>query len=100
MKVFTNTVLGEVWEETAYAEETVDNKTLKSRAEVYPADIPEGVLLLTAAIDVQKDRFEVEIRGWARDYETWGIYKTEIYGDLITKEPWKDLGIPGADTLL
>ena len=91
LKVFTNTVLGEVWEETAYAEETVDNKTLKSRAEVYPADIPEGVLLLTAAIDVQKDRFEVEIRGWARDYETWGIYKTEIYGDLITKEPWKDL---------
>ena len=47
LKVFTNTVLGEVWEETAYAEETVDNKTLKSRTEVYPADIPEGVLLLS-----------------------------------------------------
>lgn len=91
MKVFINTVLGETWDETRYVDNSVDEDTLESRAEVYKAEIPEGVLLLTAAVDVQDNRFEVEIRGWARNYETWGIYKTEIYGDLITDEPWDEL---------
>jgi len=91
MKVFINTVLGEVWEETAYVEDSVDEDSLESRAEVYEAEIPEGVLLLTAAVDVQDNRFEVEIRGWTRNYESWGIYKTEIYGELITDEPWNQL---------
>lgn len=90
MKVFVNTVLGEVWEETALGEQ-VSEEMLETRMEMCKADIPEGVLLLTAAVDVQDNRFEVEIRGWARDYETWGIYKTEIYGDLITDEPWEQL---------
>lgn len=91
MKVFVNTVLGEPWEETAFVDDAVDEDTLESRSEVYGADIPEGVLLLTAAVDVQDNRFEVEIRGWARNYETWGIYKTEIYGDLFKDEPWDQL---------
>lgn len=90
MKVFINTVLGETWDEAANVD-SVDEETLETRMEVCSADIPEGVLLLTAAIDVQDNRFEVEVRGWARDYETWGIYKTEIYGKLITEEPWKQL---------
>lgn len=91
MKVFINTVLGETWDETKYVDNAVDENTLENRAEKYAAEIPDGVLLLTAAIDVQDNRFEVEIRGWARNYETWGIYKTEIYGDLITDEPWDRL---------
>lgn len=91
MKVFINTVLGETWDETEYVDDAVDEETLETRTEVYAADIPEGVLLLTAAIDVQENRFEVEIRGWSRNYETWGIYKTEIEGKLITDEPWDKL---------
>jgi phage terminase large subunit GpA-like protein len=91
MQVFINTVLGEVWEETDYVDGKVDEDRLAETAEPYGADIPDGVLLLTAAIDVQDDRFEVEIRGWAREYETWGIYKTEIHGELITDEPWDRL---------
>lgn len=93
LQVFVNTVLGETWDETAYLDENdkVNEEALEDTAEVYEADIPEGVLLITAAVDVQDNRFEVEIRGWARDYETWGIYKTEIYGELITDEPWDRL---------
>ena len=91
MKVFINTRLGETWDETAYVDNAVSEDTLGKRSEIYATDIPEGVLLLTAAVDVQNDRFEVEIRGWARNYETWGIYKTEIKGNLITNEPWDRL---------
>ncbi len=91
MKVFVNTVLGETWDETKYVDNAVDEDTIEKGAEKYAAEIPDGVLLLTAAVDVQDNRFEVEIRGWARGYETWGIYKTEIYGELITDEPWDRL---------
>lgn len=91
LKVFINTVLGEVWDDSMIDENPIDDGTLMQRAEHYGADIPEGVLFLTAAVDVQDDRFEIEIRGWARLYETWGIYKTEIYGELSTEGPWDEL---------
>ena len=91
LKVFVNTVLGECWEESEFDNKTMDVEELEKRAEYYKADIPDGVLLLTAAIDVQDDRFEVEVRGWAREYETWGIVKTEIYGNLILNTVWDEL---------
>lgn len=91
LKVFVNTTLGECWEEAQADANSVSKEGLAERAEYYAADIPKGVLLLTAAVDVQDNRFEVEVRGWARDFETWGIYKTEIYGDLEKSEVWNAL---------
>ena len=60
MKVWINTALGETWEEKGKA---VDEDTLLSRREHYGADLPDGVLLVTAGVDVQDDRFEVELTG-------------------------------------
>ncbi len=91
LQVFINTTLGETWDEGKLDDNAVTEEILEERAEHYRADIPDGVLLLTAAVDVQDNRFEIEVRGWARDYETWGIYKTEIYGDLEKKETWEEL---------
>lgn len=91
LKVFINTVLGESWDETEHVDDAVDENILEKRAENYGADLPEGAVLLTAAVDVQDNRFEVEVRGWNRDYESWGIYKTEIPGELIQDEPWDEL---------
>lgn len=88
---FINTDLGETWDETAWNKNKTNAKEVQERAEYYNAEIPDGVIALTAAVDVQDNRFEVEIRGWAREYETWGIYKTEIYGDLEQPEVWRDL---------
>ena len=92
MKVFINTALGETWDESMVDdEEAVKVSDIEKRAELYDAEIPEGVLLLTAAIDVQKDRLEVEVRGWARDYETWGIHYDKLYGDPILDDVWNRL---------
>ena len=91
LKTFINTKLGEVWEETSVGGESADDETLMKRAEKYAAEIPDGVLMLTAAVDVQDDRFEVEVKGWARDYENWGIIKKEIYGNLEKKDTWDEL---------
>lgn len=91
LKTFMNTKLGETWEENSVGEESANDEDLMKRAEKYEADLPDGVLMLTAAVDVQDDRFEVEVKGWAREYENWGIMKKEIYGNLEKHEPWDEL---------
>lgn len=78
MKVWVNTELGETWEEQG---EQVEDAALLNRRELYDADVPEGVLVLTAGVDVQDDRFEVEVVGWGIGKESWGIRYQKIYGD-------------------
>ena len=63
-------MLGETWEERGKG---ADDDSLLSRRERYNAEIPEGVLLLTAAVDVQDDRLEIEEVGCGRAYESWGL---------------------------
>jgi len=76
-KVFTNTVLGETWEDRG---EQMEEDVLLKRREEYPADLPDGVLLLTAGVDTQDDRLEYEIVGWGHGHESWGIEYGVIVG--------------------
>lgn len=88
MKTWTNLELGETWEERG---EQLEESMLAARREVYGCQVPAGVLLLTAGVDVQEDRFEVEVVGWGAGKESWGIHYRKIYGD--TKDPvaWEAL---------
>lgn len=90
LKTFINTTLGETWE---YSGKGADDDSLLSRREPYEAEIPDGVLVLTAAVDVQDDRFEIEVVGWGRGFESWGIQYERIYGDLDKEETWDKLEI-------
>ena len=85
LKVFYNTSLGRTWKELG---DGADSKELMKHRENYFADIPDGVLLLTAGVDTQDDRLEYEITGWARGYESWGIYKGVIFSDPALEETW------------
>lgn len=87
-KVFVNTVLGETWEERGEIE---DESILLERREKYDADLPEGVLVLTCAVDTQDDRLEYEVMGWGRDEESWGIEKGIIWGKPDDKTTWQQL---------
>lgn len=84
-KVFVNTTLGETWEVKG---ESVDKQPLMNRREHYEFDIPQGVLVVTASIDVQGDRLEIEWRGWGIDEETWGLKYQIIHGDPTSNELW------------
>ena len=42
-------------------------------------------------MDVQDDRFEIEVVGWGEDKESWGIRYAVIYGDLKLKPVWEQL---------
>jgi phage terminase large subunit GpA-like protein len=69
LEVFTNTVLGEVWKPV----EQIKYEELAWNVESYPAQVPEGVLVLTAGVDVQKNRIECEVVGWGLGNESWSI---------------------------
>lgn len=88
LKVFVNTTLGETWEERG---DGADDTDLLKRRETYTSEIPNGVLVLTAGVDVQDDRLEVEIVGWTRGHESWGIYKKVIQSDPSLDKTWKEL---------
>lgn len=88
MKVWVNTELGETWEERG---DTVEDIELFNRREIYDAEVPDGVIALTAGVDVQDDRFEVEVVGWGAGKENWGIRYQKIYGDLLKDQVWQDL---------
>ncbi len=87
-KVFVNTVLGETWEERGEIE---DENILLERREKYDADLPEGVLVLTCAVDTQDDRLEYEVVGWGQYEESWGIEKGIIWGKPNDDSTWQQL---------
>lgn len=80
--------MGETWEEDG---EQIETDDLYKRREKYNCEVPEEVLVLTAGVDVQDDRFEAEVVGWGVDKESWGIKYQVIYGDLKLKPVWDEL---------
>lgn len=88
LKAWVNTSLGEPWEEKG---EQLDEDVLINRREMYQADVPDGVKVLTAAVDTQDDRFEVEVQGWGAGHENWRIQYHVIHGDLKQPGVWADL---------
>ena len=88
LKTWVNTELGMPWEEPGT---TLDGMELVNRREIYEAEVPDGVLILTAGVDTQDDRFEVEVVGWGVGKESWGIRRQKIFGDLMGERVWEDL---------
>jgi phage terminase large subunit GpA-like protein len=91
LKVWINTSLGETWEEEGVQ---VDDGSLLSRCEEYGPQLPEGVVLLTAGVDVQNDRLLVKVKGWGRGEESWLIDWITIPGRPETDlKIWADLDL-------
>lgn len=95
LKAFVNTVLGETWD-LRKGNET-SHQALYSRREGYvPSDmLPEGVLVITMATDVQDNRLETEIAGWGVGEEKWVLDYVVTMGDPSQSEVWE-----AHDTLL
>jgi len=89
LQPFVNTTLAEEWEESSVK---VDPQSLLARRAVYgPDDVPAGVMILTAGIDTQDNRLEVEVVGWGKGWESWGIQYAVIYGDPALPQVWREL---------
>ena len=88
LQVVYNTAFGELWEDRG---DIMDEDQLMSRREIYDAELPEGVLLLTAGVDTQDDRMEYEIVGHRHFGESWGIEKGIVLGRPDSPAVWRKL---------
>jgi phage terminase large subunit GpA-like protein len=76
LKVFINTNLAEDWVDRG---ESPDWKLLYERAQGEPNGVvPRGGLFLTASVDVQDKRLEVEVKAWGRGKENWSVFYAVI----------------------
>lgn len=89
LKTFTNTTLGEVWEEDQG--EKLEHENLYSRREHYKSEIPVENCVVTCAIDVQDDRFEVEHVAWVSGEESYRLAYKRLFGDLSRSQIWNNL---------
>jgi phage terminase large subunit GpA-like protein len=90
LKVFLNTRLGRLWDDRG---EKIEEDLYETRREVYQEDvqIPDGVLVLTAGVDVGERQLNYEIVGWGKGKESWGIEYGRIEGDPREQDVWDAL---------
>ena len=88
LQVVYNTRFGELWENRGDLE---DEDSVMARREGYAAELPDGILVLTAGVDTQDDRFEYEIVGHGHFGETWGIEAGIVIGRPDDDEAWRQL---------
>lgn len=90
MQVFWNTVLGLEWE--GEIDGSVSAQDLYVRREEYPGNVvPARAGLLTAAVDVQHDRLELQTMAWGMDNERWLLEHIRILGDPNSPTVWANL---------
>jgi len=91
LRVFTNTILAETFAESG---ESPDWEILYNRREDYGFNIvPNEVAFLTAGVDIQGNRIELEIVGWCKNMVTYSIDYRVIIGDTSGSEIWDALAL-------
>lgn len=86
MQLFVNETLGETWEISG---ERTDEHALQARAEPYALrTVPVGGLVLTAGVDVQRDRWEIDVWAWGRGLESWIVDHHVIHGNPASEDDW------------
>lgn len=94
MQVWVNQYLGEVWEEK---NRDVDTDDLNARQVSWGmlgqerVEVPHGIGVLTASVDVQGDRLELAVVGWGQGHESWLVTHVRIYGDPEGIDVWDEL---------
>lgn len=89
LKTWVNTYLGETFADEG---EAPDWMALWRRRESYDhLELPEGVRVLTAGVDCQRDRLEIEIVGWGERLESWSVQYEVLVGDTAQGKVWDEL---------
>lgn len=89
LQTWVNTALGETWVERGDAPKY--ENVLAMRAEYKSREVPAGCLLLTAGVDVQKNRLIYVVRGWGYGMASWLIEFGEVFGETDQPDVWQRL---------
>jgi len=89
--VLTNTFDAEPYKPEVV--EAPDANALLDRVEEYNPreELPDGVLIITAGIDVQKRYLEASVWGWGENKESWLLEHKMIQGAPDDPATWNDL---------
>lgn len=95
LRTFVNHDLGETWKDKGEAPEW---EVIYRRREPYAIGVvPRGGLVLTAGVDVQGDRIELEVVAWGAPRpgealgESWSVEYLVLPGEVDKAEVWNDL---------
>ncbi len=89
LKTFINEYLGETWNDKLHEEEKVEGLLKRARVSGYMTDeVPVGVGMLVAGIDVQGDRVEVVVRGIGAKGVRWTIKHQVVGGNPMMVGLW------------
>lgn len=89
VKVWTNQDLGEPYAEPGTAPEW---EVLYRRRESYERwTVPAEASLVTAGVDVQDDRLEVEVVAWGDRFRSWSVDYVTLVGAPTADSTWKKL---------
>lgn len=80
LQVWYNTQMGLPYRKHAGKEIRVE--ALISRCELWSAEVPDGVAIITYGVDIQDYRVEVETIGWGLNEESWSIDYSVIEGEF------------------
>lgn len=90
-KTFVNTILGETFKIKGDVPEW---QNLYNKREKYAINtLNNAVCFLTAGVDVQGDRLELEIVGWCKGKITYSVDYRILIGDTSKKEVWDKLDL-------
>lgn len=85
-----NAGFGELW--APMSGDVPEWKEVKEREQPYAmGDVPADVKIITAAVDVQKNKLVFVIRGFGARQESWLIRHGECWGDTRLDDVWTDL---------
>lgn len=94
LRIAINQTLGEPWEDRSAGvdpEKVLDALVAPGRRERYAADVPHGVGVLVASVDVHGDRLECTVKGYGASEESWLIAFHQFHGSPSQDQVWLEL---------
>lgn len=89
LQTFYNTILGRAW--IATLSDMKDFMKIYNQRISYGAELHGDIKLLTAGVDVQNDRLEVEVVGYGVNQTSYGVLYKVIYGNPEERKTWDKL---------
>lgn len=95
VQAIVNTTLGELWQIRV---ERVEADAVRDRqVSAIPSD---DIRMVTAGVDIQKDRIYYAVRAWAPGVTSYGVTHGHVLGDPQYDDVWVQLGEILSDTFL
>lgn len=95
LQYYYNDCLGLPVPEDTEGELTSEKELYERRQDYWPDGagwvVPMAAVVLTADVDVQSNRLEVEVVAWGEGHQNWGIEYKVFHGDTSQDDVWNQL---------